>query len=368
MKYHPFPTALLYGALGLLALGCGDRNSAEATVSPAPAPARQVHTLRLTVQDRVETIRLIGSVEPVHDVTVSAEVQGRIAARLKDVGATVAMDEVLFRIDDARLQFDVARAEADLQRLQATLAQDRRDLKRAENLYQGSIASVDALESARTKAGIGEASERAARAALDRLRRDLADTQVRSPINGHVVERWADVGELVNPGTPLIRLVDTSRVKIVTRINEVDLAKVHVGVTAAIQFDAYPDAPLSGPVTAIAVQADRATRTFPIVIELPNRETQALKAGMVARVDLPGTRFPNVVVLPQDSIVERGDRKLAYVLQPDGTVAEREIAVGRVFGSDAVVTAGLSAGDEVVIRGQFTLRDGDAVRAVEPAA
>lgn len=357
------------GALAcVVATGCGRANGAN----PAPAitedPPRRVHTLRLEAEDRVETLRLIGSVEPLHDVTVSAEVQGRVAQRLRDVGDTVARGDVLFQLDDERLRLDVERAEADLQRLEATLAQHQRDLKRAENLYRDNVASVDAVESARTQVNISDAAARAARAALTRLRRDLADTQVRSPVDGQVVERFADVGELVNRGMPLIRIVDTSRVKVQTRINEVDLAKVRVGVEATIHLDAYPDAPLTGAVTAVAVQADRATRTFPIEIELPNRKTRPLKAGMVARIALPGDRFPGAVVMRQDAVVERGGRRLAYVLRDDGTVMERELQLGRVFGPEVIVEAGLAAGDEVVIRGQFTLQDGDRVEVVEAAA
>lgn len=360
------PTLLLLLLAASAAPGCDGHSNAESTPVAAPPPAaRTVHTRRLVAQDRVETLRQIGNVNPLYDVTLSAEVSGHIAERLAEVGDTVAAGDVLVRIDDQRLRLAVESAEAELERLAASLDQRRRDLKRAENLHDDRISSADALESARTAVRIAEAARRGQQAGLDRLRRDLSDTVVRSPVSGHIVQRMVDVGELVSPGTPLYRIVDSSTIKIVTRVNEVDIAKVRIGTEATIAVDAYPDEPIHGTVTSIAVEADPATRTFPISITLANRERNPFLIGMVARIDLAAGRLENVVTMRQDAIVERGGRRLAYVIRPDGTVQERELALGKRFGTEAVIASGLAAGEEVVVRGQFSLADGDAVHVTE---
>lgn len=355
------------GVAGVAVAGCGRATTAAATDAEAATP-RHVYTTTLTAQERTEKLRLVGTVEPVHDITLSAVVQGRIVERLADVGATVAEGEVLLRIEDTRIRLDAERAQAELKRLRAVLTQAQRDLTRAENLYRDKIASEDTVEAARTQVHINEAAVQAQRALADRLQQDVADTQVRSPVAGHVVERHIDLGELVSPGVPLMRVVDTSRIIVRTRVNEVDVVKVTLGATAHLSLDAYDGTPLTGTVSAIAAQADRATRTFPVEITLPNRTDRPLLAGMVARITLPGRRFSQVVVVPQDVIVERGGRRLAFVIQPDGTVAEREVTFGQVFGAEVIVSSGLAAGDEIVVRGQFSLNDGSRVEVMEQSS
>ena len=188
----------------------------------------------------------------------------------------------------------------------------------------------------------------------------MADTQVRSPINGKVAVRYVDVGERVAPGAPIATVVDLSRVNVRIMVSETEIAKVSVGQKATLTVAAYPDERFEGKVSKVGLKADFQSRSFPVEILVPRNPDEALKAGMIARVEVAVRTYADVLLIPQDAVLDRSGEKSVYVVGSN-RAAKRSLILGRRWDERVVVERGLKAGDRLVVAGQEKLSEGTKV-------
>jgi len=342
----------------VLVAGCGRRAETQVPAAPAPAtlsPAQLAFLkfARIAEGDPVDVADVPGTVDFDEERTarLAAPVSGRVAELLVRVGDEVAADQPLVAIDSP----EVKAAQADWVRAEADERVARRAAERARRLEAArAIAEKDRLQ-AEEDARKAAADLERARAILERLRVAPGDRGsrylVRAPFAGTVVERKALVGLEVSAeaADPLIVVSDLSRVRVVMRVPERQLALLAPGERVEIRVDAYPD-PFPGEVTAVGDVVDDATRTVPARCTVPNPEHR-LKPAMFARVDVkpPSDRRP--LTVPVAALLSDGDGFRVIVRNPDGTLAPRSVAIGPEMNGRAEVVSGLAAGEEVVSEG-----------------
>jgi cobalt-zinc-cadmium efflux system membrane fusion protein len=206
-----------------------------------------------------------------------------------------------------------------------------------------------------------EAEVQRLEAKAKRLREDIQKTTIRSPVSGFITQRYTEVGQWLERGGKVVDLVDLRTVFVRVPIHEKDMSRVRVGDEATIGLDALPNQPFTGRVKHIIPQADAASRTFPVKIEVANTPDSALKAGMFARVRLrTGTAQPSIFV-PKDAVVRQPTGLGVFVVQDDKAHMV-PMKTGRTHdGLVEVLEGGLKPGDTVVVTGNETLRDQAAV-------
>jgi membrane fusion protein (multidrug efflux system) len=327
-------------------------------------------TIALGTLDAVA--HLTGNIEPIQSVQVISKVRGRVATVAKDIGDSVKAGETLAVIEPVDYALDVKRLEGLLLQAKAEDAQATRDAARAERLFKDRIISTQALQAARARAEAGRGRVKEAEAALDLARERLADTRVTSPIDGRVTARMVDVGTMVDnqmmgnrQAVATFEVKNLSRVKIKVGISEKDLPRARVGQKARVSVDALPGHTFEGILSRVSPSLVEGTRRAEAEIEIDNPD-QALKPGMFATADLVIEHREGVVLVPKASVLDRGGRQVVF-LAVDGKA--RMVAV-TLDGSDDrsyVVTAGVSPGDRLVVKGQTILEDGSPI-LVENAA
>ena len=345
----------------------GDAAEPEPEAATAESTATPVEVVRIDRAMFRDVIELTGTVEAPDDATLSAETAGTLTA-LAPLGTTVGRGAAVAQINPTMGRAGVAQAEAALEaaEAQAELAEDQ--YRRQEPLLQDSIISAAEFEAVRTQRASARASVAQAEAALAQAQQQLAYTRVTAPFAGTVEERFAERGEQVTPGMPVVRLVSTATVDIEAGVPERYANDIQRGTPVRIQPTAYGLGELTGTVTFVGSAINPQSRTFPIEIEIDNR-TGTLKPAMITKLFVTRSEFEDVLAVPLAAIVRDERGASVYVAVPaegDTYVAERRaIVTGSSSDGQIVVTDGLEAGDRVVVAGQTQIADGDRLRISE---
>lgn len=292
---------------------------------------------------------VIGTLKAWEDVTISAEVSGRIESKNVETGDTIKQDQELFRIDTEaiRTRYEQALAKA---RLAA------QDYARVQKLADRGVSAQREQESAVANRDVSEADVRA-------MEIQLKKSVVKAPFDGVVAEVFSEQDEFTDVGNPLVRLVQLDKVKLHVGIPERDIPYFAVGHTVRVELDALPDRVFEGTIHVIAPTADLETHTFAAEIMLDNPD-QLLKPGMIARAHLVRKTYPDSITVPMFATALIDDSRYAFV-EKDGVAELRPIEVGVVQGSSVQVTKGLAPGDRLIVVGQRDARPGEPVHVTE---
>ncbi len=333
----------------------------EAAAAPAPARtslalgARVVNAeaARLVPSTFVQYIRVVGEVEALHDVTVSAEESGTIASFLAGKGERVARGQPVTRISAELLDAQVEEARAI-----AEVSAERFDRQR--RLWDQRIGTEIALLEVKSQATSSAARLKVLETRLDR-------TVVTAPIAGVFDEQYVEVGELVAPGTRLLRVLAIDRVRVVAGIPERYALAIEPGAVALITFDVLEGREFSGVIEFVGTSVDPRSRTIPIEVILDNSE-RLIRPRMVANVQVERMRQEQVIVVPQDLVQRTEEGFQVFVAERSGdsvTARARSVELGASYANQVVITAGLSAGERLITAGHRQVDDGSMIRLME---
>lgn len=319
------PLALLAAAVYWLLAG----RTREVTVVPA------------RVGEAVELVYATGFVEAEHPVTVSARFTAPVRKVLVEEAQRVARGQPLVLLDD----------EEQRHALQQVTAQRRvalQDEQRILALFARGWVTRAARDAAVAAADSAKAAEESARARLDQM-------VVRSGMNGIVLRRDVEPGDLAVPGRTLMTLGDPARIRITATVDERDVPRIHVGQTALMSSDAWPGRVLSGHIREVTPGGDPEQRAFRarIVTDKP----MVLPLGLTLEVNIV-TRRADRALLVSTSAIEDGK---VWVVR-DGRARARAVRTGITGSSDSQILSGLSRGEIVVRTPEGKISDNMRVR------
>jgi HlyD family secretion protein len=327
--------------------------------------------------DMASTITVVGNLVGAATVAAVPKVAGRLETVAVRLGDRVSRGQTIAKIEDREIQEQVKQAQASYDVSSATIRQREADLKlaqtnldRSRNLYERELIPKQTFDDtdARYQAAVAQldlanAQFAQARARLDELKINLANTLMTSPVSGFVGSRALDPGAWVTPNSVFISVVDISFVRLVASVVEKDIRRITQGLQANVEVDAFPGDTFEGRVAHIAPVLDPATRTAQIEVEIPNPQFR-LKPGMYAKVSFTVDKKANTLVIPTTALVDVGGNRGVFLANEaeQGQVASfKKIEVGLMDQTFVEVIAGLSEGDRVVTTGAAALREGDRI-------
>jgi len=241
-----------------------------------------------------------------------------------------------------------------------------RDVRTAEVAVDQAEESVRLARSQLAQVASVEQDVRAARAGVQQAgaAHSYSQTQVRkhfvyAPISGVVATRDTEPGQSASPGMPLVRIVQLDMLRVSCEASELQVARLHVGQEAQVTVDAFAGREFAGRIIDIAPQVRSGQRIYTVRIEMPNRGG-LLRAGMFARARIVTGSRQNVVLVPRDTLIERGEKRVVYAVA-DKVVKVRDVKIGSAQASRVEITSGVRAGDLLVLGGQSLLADGQQV-------
>lgn len=338
------------GVATALALSACGRTDAP---PPATASAAPVQAVTVGTAGGVETLIVTGRIERRREMDLSFRVPGVMTRLDVEAGDRVRAGQVVARLDPTGVAAAEQRARADLERAE-------RDLARAKTLFEQGFVSRQRLDDAASAAKSAQAALSAA--AFDRRWASLV-----SPVDGVVLSRAAQSGEVVQPGQTVIRVAD-DRSGLVLRASAPDRQAGQVREGQGVRVRLIADAPpVAGRVTRVGRSADALTAGVEIEIALPT-DARAL-SGQVASAELdmaPGDTAA-MTRIPAEAILEAEGRRTSVLVVDGQGKARRTPVTFDGFDGDFARVSGLPPGARVITVGAGFVGDGDAVQVVDPA-
>lgn len=174
-------------------------------------------------------------------------------------------------------------------------------------------------------------------------------------LTGTVIDRKISVGSVVEPGEEVFTVSDLNTVWMIASVNESDIAKVHVGNKARILSQAYPDQDFSGVVTRLGTELDPKTRTLQVRVSIPNPGMR-LRTGMYVNAQLAQGMLRQAIFVPEESIQDINGGSFVFTRKPNNVFEATPVQVLSHRNGEAQITAGLRAGDQMVVNGSFVVK------------
>ena len=329
-----FPPLL---ALALvLAGGCRRPDGSVPASRPAAVPVR-VAAVASTVAPRTQPVA--GTIRPFERATIAAKITGTVATASLAVGQAVQAGEILVTVQAGELAARVDQA-------RAALSQAEREYERERTLESKGASSTDAVRTA-------DDHQRQARAALAETEAMLGYTRIVAPFSGVLTGDFVKPGDLATPGRPLFEVEGVDRLRAEVQVPE-SLPVPAAGTDLVVLIG---DEPVSGKLAELSPAADPNSRTRLAKIELP--AAAAARSGQFVHVFWPaGSR--TALTVPTTAVLAFGQMERVFVVA-HGRAELRLVKTGAREGGQIQITAGLDAGETVVVTPSTSLRDGQPV-------
>ncbi|MDZ7360599.1 MAG: efflux RND transporter periplasmic adaptor subunit [candidate division KSB1 bacterium] len=274
-----------------------------------------------------------GKVEPIKKVEVKSKASGQIMTMPVEEGDRVKRGDLIARIDETDLRNAYEQAVADLDVAKATVAQTSSNVKRQTELFNRGLlsqAEIDQvkLEEVRAKAQLVKAETELATTEIR-----LKDAIVRSPIDGIILQKNVEAGQIISSGinsvsggTLIATVANMDSVYVQAEVDEVDIGQVQIGQRAKVVADAFPDDVFYGKVLRVAPLAtvEQNVTTFNVTIVVQNPGSK-LKAGMNTTIDLTIADRRDIILAPKQAVKDFGEiaAQLAFMYSNDSTMSNR---------------------------------------------
>jgi len=331
-------------------------------VAPGEVFALRSHELTLGIP-------VSGAVRAVQSATIKARVAGELQDLNLREGDAVHAGQVVARIDATETQARVRQAQQQADAARAQVAISQRQFDNNQALVAQGFISKTALDTSQASLDAAKASYQAGVAAADVARKSLADTVLKSPIDGFVSQRLVQNGERVAVDARILEVVDLSKLEVEALVPAADAAQVRVGQTASLQLEGTHDG-LQARVVRISPSAQTGTRAVPVYLAIDN--TTALP-GLRQGVYLQGTLAAGTqraLAVPLDAV--RTDQAEPYLqVAESGQVAHHVVRLGArtlMDGATWVAVQGVAEGAQVLAARVGALPVGTALRLPEPTS
>jgi RND family efflux transporter MFP subunit len=395
---------IVLSSMGCAAMPERENNRSDTSTRERPPINVDVATASLEAPNTVT--EYIGTTKAFQEVSVRSQVEGKLIALNVDVGDRLTSGQLIANIDDSLQIASVNRAEAELLALESELAQAesrvnnartqveraRVELRQAENdaqrydqlLRDGAISQKEA-ETFQTNAQIAKknvetlqeqinieqkvvssvlARITAQKAVISQEQQRQGYSRLFSPLNGVVLEKMTEIGNLITSATEIIKIGDFSRVKVLVPVSELELGKLRVGESLEVRFDAFPNQIFPGTLTTISPLIDANNRKLNLEVTINNPDNR-IGAGLLARVKFNGENQSKIII-PESALKQNQDSNYVFMIrnpqENQATVEKQTVEIGNIINGKVEILAGLQPEDRFVVRSSQSLESGDRVR------
>ncbi|MGE5803726.1 MAG: efflux RND transporter periplasmic adaptor subunit [Gemmatimonadota bacterium] len=325
---------------------------------------------------------------------VSAKIPGRLAMLNVSEGSRVEKGTIIARLDNADYTAAVGQAEAELASAKATLIEAQSDRDQVQREYvrvrdvrtqNPNLVSPQEVENAESRvqqadARLNAQSARvdAAAAGLRVAQANLENTYIRAPFTGTVLRKEAEVGEVVAPSVgggltrgAVVTMADLATLEVEVDVNEAYIARISSSQQARITLDAYPDTSFRGSVRQVVPTADRQRATVQVKVSIVDRDpriltemgakVEFLEPPRAARAESAGVVQRPRIMVPAAAVRSEEGRSVVWIIR-DGRLQRRDVDAGPVSGNFREIRSGLSGGEQLLMAGVETPREGQRVK------
>jgi RND family efflux transporter MFP subunit len=358
-------------------------------VIPRLRDARELHAESASVHGTVEVsvitvkraspnsdIVLPGSIEALHESPIYARTTGYVASWKTDIGAHVRTGQLMAQIQSPEIDQQSDQAKADLGQLRANLNLSKRTADRWVLLAKDSVVTPQEVDEKQAAYDAAVANLASGEANFQRLVALQRFERVTAPFSGVVTSRGVDIGNLVTAGAPLggtgtasarplFTVAGTDTVRVYVNVPQSAMSLVQAGAQADVLVRELPGGVFHGRVARNARALDAASRTLLTEVQIPN-PNGVLLPGMYVQVRFAITNATPPLVIPANTLVIRADGPQVALVRPNHTAHYQKVELGRDFGDQVEVAAGLDDDAQLVVNPTDEIREGVEVRVLPP--
>lgn len=325
---------------------------AEGTEQKAPASPVIVETAQRDTFSA--TLWVSGTVISQNDARIAAETDGRITW-VADVGSRIEQGQAIARIDAEDLRLELADSEAQLESLKSQLKYRDSSLQRLQKLADSNNAAATQLDEAQSQLDMTRQDIKRAEVAIAQIKRRIKQTEVLAPFPGIVVERVVQVGEFVSRGAQVVRLVDTEHREIRAQAPLTMANWLREGMQVSVEHNKLESL---SPVSYVIPVGDQRSRMLEVRIAALD---PAWIVGSPVRIALPNSEPRELVAIPRDGLVLRGNNIYVMRVNSDNTVEKIAVQTGIGLGGFVEVIGDVNQGDRIITRGGERVQAGQVV-------
>lgn len=374
--------------------GCGQTRSATAPDTPTTPVVDVAVTRRGPI---AHSLDVAAEFRPFQEIDVHAKIAGYIKRIYVDVGDHVHAGQLLAVLEIPELQDEITQATAEAKRAEQGVSVAQANLRHAQSAYEDAHLTFKRLaEVIKTRpdlvaqqemddltakdseaqaqvdtdtAAVGAAEQQlnVARANLKKTQTLFNYAQIIAPFDGIITKRYADTGAMLAAGTssekqalPLVRLSENGKLRLTIPVPESDVPFIHIGTPAKIHVSGL-DRDITGNISRFSSEVAMETRTMDTEIDVLNSRFE-LVPGMYAVVSIVLESRPDALTIPVQGLDRLGGNAIAYVVNSEGKVEERQVSTGIETANRIEVLSGLHEGDLVVLGNHGSLRAGEKVQ------
>lgn len=328
--------------------GCKGNGEAQATAAGEKGPeAIPVEVAPATRRAIAASYTGTAPLEALGESQVVAKTSGVALAVLVEEGQHVRAGQTLVRLDAARAVLQEAQTAAQMRKLENSFA-------RARQLAEQKLMSANDHDQIRFDLENARAANRLAKL-------EVSYANVTAPISGVVASRSIKPGNFVQINTPIMRIVDTSRLEAVLNVPEREFATLKAGLPVQLSVDALPGQTFEGTIDRVAPVVDAGSGTFRVIAAFESGGV--LQPGMFGRIRIDYDTRANALVVPRVALLDDEGEPAVFVVRA-GKAARVPVKLGYADGAWAEIRSGVSAGEQVVVAGKTALRDGTKVQLI----
>jgi RND family efflux transporter MFP subunit len=379
---YPYLKLLLFGILLISLAACG-QGSSNSGGPGGPGQwggdrggqATSVEVTEVTTGSISDQIRSFGSIRAQDVVNINPQVSNRVTEIHVDLGDTVEQGQVMAKIYDVPFRDEHEQAQAQLRQSRSAFERDSTQFARQRVLYEREAISSSEFDDARSTYESSRAQYESARAAVTQSRENLANTEIRSPVYGVVLNRMISVGDVASTGNPAFEVANLVGFETRLHLPMQDWQEVTVGLPVEMRLSNRDGIAARGNVTRISPQLNPNTGLGEVVVSLTEL-TPSVRQGVLVDSRITLITHENTIIIPRSAMIEQVETYIepetntvelrrnysAFVAQGDTIARQRELTLGLEQGERIEVLSGLEEGEKLIITGHRNLSDESRIR------
>jgi RND family efflux transporter MFP subunit len=347
-----FATIALAGGLFVLVESCTE---SQGKGSPIPKTADPIPVKVTNIRKSNASLSIVSSGRLTTDdeTLLSFKTGGVISAVFVKEGDRVTKGQILATLDPTEINALVAQAKSGLEKAE-------RDLFRARNLYQDSVATLEQLQNAETAFDV--ATQQYSAASFNK-----SYSLIKAPGSGYVLKKFVNAGQVVGIGDPILRTngAGTSHWILRTGVSDKQWSLINIGDGAEVVIDAFPGKKFTGKVIRKSETADPSNGAFTVEVEVANQGLK-LAAGMFASATITGSDKTSSWNVPYEAVLDaNGNEGFVFVTADNKIALKKAVTIESFDGTSIRINSGLNGTESLIISGSAYLTDQSPIRIIK---
>lgn len=354
-------TGIFLSAFAVLASCSSDKNEIKDNAKPI-----EVKLSNSATTDALGYAGASGKLVAKNSVNVSTRMMGYITSLRADVGDFVSAGQGLVSINNTDIQAKGGQANAQIAQAQANFNIAQKDFQRFQNLYNNQSASQKELDDMRARYEMAKANLDGARMMKNEVNSQYRYTNITAPISGVITAKYANQGDLANPGMPILTIESSGNLQAQVLVSEQDITLIKSGMPVKVLMKSTNNE-VTGTVAEISRSATNTGGQYLVKINVP--QSRDYLPGMFVNVVFPFKRsgsvnqdFQESVTVPKSALVENGQLTGIYTVSSANTAMLRWIKTGKTLGDQVEILSGLNSKEPYIVSANGKLFNGAKVQ------